>query len=259
MQKRHMDREAYFNEQVTTSRKYYLGYIEKHLTLQPGVRVLEIGCGEGGNLIPFAGKGCKVTGVDRSPGRIKQAQEFFASSGYMSDFLNIDFFDMKPHEDYVYDVILIHDVIEHIREKDLFMKQVRNFLAPAGLVFWAFPAWQMPFGGHQQICHNKLCSFLPFFHLLPVPLYQGFLKLMGESEDCINELLDIKTCSTTIERFEYLLGQNSYTIVDRQLWFINPHYEQKFGLHPCKLAAFLGDIRYIRNFLSTSCFYLVRT
>lgn len=37
------------------------------------MNVLEIGCGDGGNLLPFAELGCNTTGVDLSTGRIKDA------------------------------------------------------------------------------------------------------------------------------------------------------------------------------------------
>ena len=41
------------------------------------MNILEIGCGDGGNLLPFAELGCSTTGVDISTGRIKDAILFF--------------------------------------------------------------------------------------------------------------------------------------------------------------------------------------
>lgn len=257
MQKRHLNRQTYFNEQAATSRKYYTGHIEQYIPLSPHVRVLEIGCGEGGNLLPFAEKGCRVTGVDRSEIRILQAEYFFAQSGYEGTFIREDFFRMQSAgENDTYDVVLIHDVIEHISQKSLFMQHLRQFLTTQSLVFWGFPAWQMPFGGHQQICRSRVCSMLPFIHLLPASLYRAVLKAAGEEQNCITELLDIKACRTTIGSFESLLKTHGYKVLDRELWFINPHYEQKFGLRPRKLYPVLARTRHLHNFFSTSCFYL---
>ena len=42
-------------------------------------KVLEVGCGEGGNLLPFAKAGCRVMGVDIDAMRIEQARAFFAT------------------------------------------------------------------------------------------------------------------------------------------------------------------------------------
>ena len=121
----------------------------------------------------------------------------------------------------------------------------------------SFPAWQMPFGGHQQICKNKILSHLPFIHLLPNILYKYILRICGENNDCIKELLNIKKTKLTIERFEYLLKKENIQIIDKQFYFINPHYEIKFGLRPRKLFNIIGMIPYIRNFFTTSCFYIL--
>lgn len=257
MQQRHLDRQAYFNELANTSRDYYIDYLRKFIPIEKGSRVLEIGCGDGGNLLPFAEIGCHITGIDRSETRISQATSFFLSTNHTGNFIDIDFFEMKASdEEDKYDIILIHDVIEHIEKKDSFIKHVRNFIADDGVIFWGFPAWQMPFGGHQQICRNKLCSMLPFIHLLPECIYHTILKMFGEKKSCIDELIDIKRCKISIEKFEELMRDNNLRIADRCLWFINPHYKQKFNLKPRKLYGFISHIRYVRNYFSTSCFYI---
>lgn len=93
-----------------------------------------------------------------------------------------------------YDIILVHDVIEHIKPeyKIAFVTLAQKLLSVGGVIFWGFPAWQMPFGGHQQICSNSLISHCPFIHLLPHCLYKIILRIGKENEGCINELLEIK-------------------------------------------------------------------
>ena len=86
MQKRHQDRQQYFNELANTARKYYIDYLQTYLTLTPHTRVLEIGCGEGGNLLPFAEAGCEVKGIDLSETRIQQAHHFFEAAGQQATF-----------------------------------------------------------------------------------------------------------------------------------------------------------------------------
>ena len=77
MQLRHSNRLQYFNELANTAREYFIEYLNNHYNLSAKTRVLEIGCGEGGNLLPFAEFGCEVMGIDISKTRIEQAQEFF--------------------------------------------------------------------------------------------------------------------------------------------------------------------------------------
>ena len=152
----------------------------------------------------------------------------------------------------------MHDVIEHIDDKRGFLEGLKRFLAPGGVVFIAFPAWQMPFGGHQQIAHSKVVSHFPFLHLLPASLYKGVLKACGENDLTVRELLNIKQTRCPIEKFQSALYATGYRVVDRQLYFINPHYETKFGLTPRRLAGPLSSVPYVRNFFCTSCFYLVQ-
>ena len=40
-----------------------------------GLKVLEVGCGTGTNLVPFQKAGCRVSGIDLSPAMIAQAQK----------------------------------------------------------------------------------------------------------------------------------------------------------------------------------------
>lgn len=150
MQKRHKDRQCYFNELANTSRSFYIDYVKQFISLSPSTHILEIGCGEGGNLLPFAELGCKVTGIDRAASRIHQAETFFAASGYKGEFTTTDFFNFSSASRY--QLILIHDVIEHISNKEEFFRCLSPLLAKGGIIFWGFPSWQMPFGGHQQIC-----------------------------------------------------------------------------------------------------------
>lgn len=96
MQSRHTDRERYFRELAETSRKYYIEYVRKHKKIDDTVRVLEIGCGEGGNLLPFAELNAFVLGVDKSQERIEQACSFFNESGTVGSFCCMDFLKIPP-------------------------------------------------------------------------------------------------------------------------------------------------------------------
>ncbi|MEG1586514.1 MAG: class I SAM-dependent methyltransferase [Bacteroidales bacterium] len=257
MQERHSNREQYFEELAISCQKYFIPYLNQFVKINPAMRILEIGCGDGGNLLPFAQKGCDVTGVDISEKRITDARSFFQKKNVCAELVAADIFNVSDF-DGRFDVVLIHDVIEHIGRKEEFLNHVGRFLAPEGVLFIGFPAWHMPFGGHQQICRHKLASHFPFLHLLPAPLYRSVLTLLGENRSCIDELLDIKRCGLTVEGFEKLLRKTPYDILERQLWLINPHYEVKFGLAPRKLAGSIAAIPYLRNFVSSSCFYILK-
>lgn len=257
MQQRHSDREQYFRELSITSEQYFIPYVSQFIHMSEQTEVLEIGCGEGGNLLPFAKLGCKVTGIDILPQRIEQARAFFEDYGYNGTFLSKDI--LKVPLEKQYDVIIIHDAIEHIYSKEELLRFTRKALKPEGICFIGFPSWQMPFGGHQQICRSKIASHFPFIHLLPGKMYPAVLRWCGENKGTIDDLLEIKSCRMTIGNFERLAEKCGWQIINRKLYFINPHYEIKFGLRPRVLSKCISGLPFIRNYFSSSCFYILKS
>lgn len=262
---RSITRQQYFDELARTSEKFFVPYIEQHRQLVPGLRVLEVGCGVGGNLAPIAARGCEVTGIDLASDNIVAAKDCFAAKGLEGLFVCQNFFEMeestspdRPAGEGVFDVVVCHDVIEHIFDKENFLRKVSRLVKRDGVVFMSFPAWQMPFGGHHQNCRSRLVSHCPFLHLLPRGLYRWILQRAGESEGTVKEMLEIKETRTPIELFERLSRKVDFKVLDRRLYFINPHYETKFGLRPRRLWSFIAQIPWVRNFFTTSCFYLLK-
>lgn len=255
MQKRHTDREMYFEEQSLTAAQYYWPYLQKYGMEKPG-KVLEIGCGEGGNLLPFAQAGCRVYGMDLCHARIMQAKEFFQKRG-LNPVLRVgDAVTFDWGEEH-FDLILLHDVIEHVPDKEGLLRKIHELLEPDGVVFVGFPAWQMPFGGHQQIARGRL-SLCPWIHLLPTPFYKKLLSWCGETEETVCELLSIKETRCTIEVFQHLARRNGFQVVRRTLFLINPHYQVKFGLRPVVLPSFVACLPWLRNFCCSGTFYLLQ-
>ncbi len=258
MQNRHQDRKQYFLEQGETMRKHVIPYVSQILPINASISVLEIGCGEGGNLLPFADLGCKCVGVDIGLNRIKNAIKFFSDHKNSKNitFIAKDIYladELKNQ----FDFIFLRDVIEHIHDQDKFMGYVKKFLKPAGKIFFGFPPWQNPFGGHQQVCNSKLMSKLPFFHLLPNFLYKGILKTFGESDNKIESLLEIKETGITIERFKRILKNHDYNIDKETFFLINPNYETKFGLKPREQSKMISSIPYFRNYFVTAFYAIV--
>jgi hypothetical protein len=258
MQNRHTNRRQYFDEQDYTTLKYVIPFIEMFCKISGELNILEIGCGEGGNLKPFLDAGCQVTGIDLSPNKINLAHAFFGDHPHKNnlDLICDDIYNLTPPTR-KYDIIFMRDVIEHIHNQEKFMTFVRPFMHNESLFFLAFPPWQNPFGGHQQICKNRILGLFPWFHLLPVAWYRKLLTLAGESSATVDNLLEVKETGISIERFERIIQSTSYRLLAKRLFLINPNYEVKFRLKPVRQPAFIAGIPWLRNFLTTSVFYLL--
>jgi 2-polyprenyl-3-methyl-5-hydroxy-6-metoxy-1,4-benzoquinol methylase len=258
MQERHQNREKYFEEQGITTEKHVIPYLSGLLKFTPQTEVLEIGCAEAGNLKPFLDIGCKATGIDMSCSRIELAKKMFASHPKKNNLVLIceDIYktDLQGK---MFDLIIMRDVIEHIPNQERFMNVVKKFMKPGGKFFLGFPPWQNPFGGHQQVCRNKLLSKLPWIHLLPAGIYRFILNAMEKNRKRTEELMEIRKTGISIDRFEKILKKENYTIDKRTLFLINPNYQTKFGLKPRKQARFIGAIPWLRNFLTTAVYYVI--
>lgn len=164
----HADRKRYFEIQAINAARFVIPFIEEKFPITPGMRVLEIGCGEGGVLKAFTDRGCYGVGVELDAPRIVHAEEYMAgelAAGKVR-FISKDIYQTDPATELggLFDIIVLKDVIEHIHDQPKLIGWMKGFLKPGGVIFFGFPPWQMPFGGHQQICRNKWLSRLPYYH-----------------------------------------------------------------------------------------------
>jgi 2-polyprenyl-3-methyl-5-hydroxy-6-metoxy-1,4-benzoquinol methylase len=60
-------------------------FIERALDLEPGMAVLDLGCGQGRHAIPLAERGYQVTGVDLSEVMLERARQFAEARGARVD------------------------------------------------------------------------------------------------------------------------------------------------------------------------------
>lgn len=257
----HLSVSVRHQQQVENARDYLIPFIRTAMELRAGQTVMEIGCGEGGVLIPFLELGIKVVGVDLAESRIKHAiklnQEQVDAGQATFLYKNVYDEDFRIAHQQKYDLILLKDTIEHIPEQEKFIPYIKQFLKPDGKIFFGFPPWRMPFGGHQQICRNKVLSKLPYYHLLPRQIYKTIVSAAGEPKLVIDELMDIKSTRISLNRFERIIRQSGLTITAKTLYLFNPIYRYKFGWKPRVQSKWMASLPWIRDFFTTAGWYVV--
>ena len=260
MQNRHQTPDLYFREQSYTTKQYVIPFISGVLPVTNDLSVLEIGCGHGGNMEPFLDIGCRVTGLDINPGDIAMAESFLKDHPRRTNLrlLATDIYDASADQLGSFDLIVMKDVIEHIHDQQKFLRFIRRFLNEEGRIFLGFPPWYMPFGGHQQVCKNRWLANLPYIHLLPAPLYKQALEMFGEKPARVSELLEVKETGLSIERFRKIVREQGYQVERENLYLVNPNYEIKFHLKPRRQLPVVSSLYFLRNFVTTCCYSLVR-
>lgn len=250
----HRDKAKYFNIQYWVTVDYIIPFLGSDFKDK---KVLEIGCAEAGVLKAFLDKGAIGTGIELSESRAALAKEFLKSDidQGRASIINKNIYDIDPvsNPEMKYDYIILKDVIEHIPGQEHFIKKLHDLLLPNGKVFFAYPPWWMPFGGHQQICQSKFLSKLPWFHLLPKTLYKSILNAFNEPVEIINELMDIKSTGVTIEFISKQIEINKFKVTKEIHWLLNPIYVKKFNFKPLQS---LLNIPYLRNVYCTAHYVL---
>lgn len=253
----HADRKKYFEIQVSNAAKYVIPFVEERFPVTPGMRVLEIGCGEGGVLKAFLERGCTGVGVELDLSRVEDAKKFLAeelATGRLKilarDIYRVNAEDLGGR----FDIIVLKDVIEHIHDQPRLIGWMKTFLEPGGVIFFGFPPWQMPFGGHQQMAHSRL-SRMPYIHLLPRRMYRWLLRRKNEPVD---DLMEIRDTRISIERFERICREQGYQVLHFRHYLLNPIYEWKFGWKPRRQNFLIRSVPYVRNFFTTCVYYVVK-
>jgi SAM-dependent methyltransferase len=130
--------------------------------LQPGMRVLDVGCGTAG--LRALEPDLEITGVD-----------LVARPGYPGPFLQADVTEGLPYEDGAFDLVYASSVVEHVPlpRRPAFAAEVAR--VGRGL-YVQTPAFSFPVEPH---------SLLPFAHWLPTRLRRPLWRLgaQGDWED----------------------------------------------------------------------------
>ncbi len=103
--------------------------------LPPQARVLEIGCGMGDFLLRAQQRGLDVTGVEYSASACETARGKLGGSGRI---VHGEISDLD-NETALYDVCVLADVIEHVRNPRNFLERAHRLLKPGGVILIATP------------------------------------------------------------------------------------------------------------------------
>lgn len=118
----HLDRYAYFQTQITNTKDSIIPFLESSgFRIIPKLRVLEIGCAEGGVLRAFVDEGCLGTGVELDALRFEQASQYLRKENADGrvELYHKNIFDLNFKEKFrgKFDLIILKDVIEHVHEQ----------------------------------------------------------------------------------------------------------------------------------------------
>lgn len=248
---------SYFEYQRVVCRDVVIPWLEKHLQLD-GLQVGDFGAHHGGMVDALRESGLVGGAVG-----LELSEEVVASSPLVQDErFRLEVADLLALEakTFAFDLVLLHDVLEHIPDYEAALDGVRRSLASGGRVFISFPPYYSAFGGHQQYALGR-ARWAPFVHLLPASL---FLRLArpGEqeymtAEGALEDMLSVRRTKLTLGAAERAFASRGFEIAARQLFLVRPEYTVRYGLK-ARDAGVLGRLPAARELVVNGAFYLLR-
>ncbi len=121
-------------EYILEKIKHHYKLKNNHNPLQ-GLNILDIGCGGGLISEPMARLGGTVTGIDASEKNIKVANLHSKKNNLKIEYLNKSPEQLNTYEKF--DIILNLEIVEHVKDIDLYLLSCQKLLKRNGLMFTA--------------------------------------------------------------------------------------------------------------------------
>ncbi len=248
----------YWGYQYQLSRDVLVPELIERGAFHPGDSVAEIGCGEAGVLHAFIQAGAtKALGTDIATFRLEIGEKLKKILNLDLTLSEHDILFGPPKEEWrkAYDLVLLRDVIEHLDDAGLALKNIRNILKPGGWLFVTFPPYSSPYGGHQHLLKNFWGKF-PYIHLLPKSI---FLKMIqsGDHPRNIEEVARLKEIRLSANAFLKAAQEAGYEIVREDYYLLRPVFKMKFGLPAIRISA-LKKLPFVKSFFSLEAAILLR-
>lgn len=103
----------------------------------PGLRVLDVGCGNGYWAGWFLDRGCEVVGLDPSSSGIKIAREAHPSGRFEQDVITTD--TMTRLHEAPFDLVVSFEVVEHVYSPETWARGCMSALKPGGMLVCSTP------------------------------------------------------------------------------------------------------------------------
>jgi SAM-dependent methyltransferase len=211
---------------------YAENFVEGFLNIDSSskLNILEIGTAEAGLLKYFHEKGHNCYGIEYSPVRHNNSIEL--NEGFRDNLFHGDITDVNTYSAIAgiqFDIIILRDVIEHVKDQKLALQNIYNLLKAGGKFFVSFPPKHSPYAGHQQVFPKKLGK-LPYIYMLPDFLYRKIILYTGFTQKSVDYYLFLKRNRISIRKFLKLTFALNYKLIKTENYFFRPCYEYRFNM-----------------------------
>lgn len=243
--------------QYLLGRDFTVEYLKKSNAFSEGSIICEIGSGEGGvaQALVLAGA-AEALCTDILEHRLEAGQKMANNFGLNMKYIYHNIMEDEIPADWLskFDLVILRDVIEHLENPELALKQILLLLKKGGKLYITFPPYYSPYGGHQQIVRGNIISKLPFIHLFPKRIFK-FLVSSGLDYG-IEEVMRLKDYRLTPRSFKKIAKRLNYSISAQDYFLLRPVFKPRFNLPAFKIS-FLKKIPGLIDILSLEASFVL--
>jgi SAM-dependent methyltransferase len=247
---------SYFDYQYSIARDVLIPWLHPQVSLA-GLAVGDFGCHQGGvlqGLREVAGIRSGI-GFDADEASIRRSP-FEPSSRFRlvrADILEVDSARFK------FDLILLHDVIEHTRNPVAILEKTRACLAHGGRIFVSFPPYYSPFGGHQHETSGGI-RFVPFIHYLPDVLFYSLSRFRDtpymSAESTLADIKSVRQTRLTLTKAERAFDHAGLRIEAQELFLFRPEFNIRYALSSWHIPL-VHRVPIVREVATLGAYYLL--
>jgi len=253
----------YWTYQFQLARRYLVPTLESWGVWRSGLRLLDVGCGNGGASCGLVEAGARVDAVEIDPRRLEDARRRAETNGASVRFAVADITDPSTLAGFAgpYDLVLFRDVLEHIPDRDAALRESRARLAPGGGIAVTFPPYWSAYGGHQQILPARRVlgvrwAKLPFAHWWPPAVLRAVAGVAPDHPDW-REILTIRAAGLSLGGMARTAARQDLEVVARHHTLLRPSFRLRYGT-PVVGAGILGRVPLLREVLVMGANVLLR-
>jgi SAM-dependent methyltransferase len=244
----------YWEYEYEVAKRYMIPLLAQWGITMQGRNVIDVGCGEGGGVCAMHDAGARVDGFDLMEHRVHSALELQDDRG-ISFRVGDLYSDDSPFPPGGYDLVVLHDVFEHLDRKPEMLTKLMSFAREDGVVMITYPPYFSGYGGHQQMLKTWYAR-LPFMHLFPGFSNRWLPRLRDEHLTFVQEVQKLSQLKMGMSGFERIVQNAGFEVVGYESYLVSPNHI-RFGLKPIKAGLF-GRVPGIREVACSGVAYLVR-
>ena len=177
--------------------------------VEPGARVLDLGCGNGDLVLVYRERGFDGFGCDMTfkPGDNVDA---LRGRGWIRVIDGRDY--RLPFDDQFFDVVVTNQVMEHVKDYDSTLKEIKRVMKPGAIFLHIFPARYRPIEPHIRV---------PFASVIQT---KGWLRLWALIGVRNAKQKEKSWRQVAEENYEYLSRHTNYLRKKEMSLFFNKYF-----------------------------------